>query len=257
MGMPNQKKLILIVFGALFLFFLVSGTAPGQEKEIEKIKKFIKKKRINAAYLMAGENMFAIGKLNDYLGSGDFPTVPKNYFTYGLGGHVIHNKFVLGLEIQRSFKKKQMTAKAFTTSLSAKYSILNIGYLFYWKKGLMMYPLVGVGLGELKLRVIENNIQSFEDIGSYQKGSDSRTRSILVNMGFALDYFLNFNRRKKGQNNLMMGVRLGFLVSAARFDWSVNHVHVPDGPPVGLTGPYVRVVIGLGGWVEKLIEKAI
>jgi hypothetical protein len=94
MVVPYQKKLILIVIGALFLFFLVSGTALGQEKEIEKIKKFIKKKRINAAYLIAGENMFAIDKLNDYLGSRGFPTVPKNYFTYGLGGHVIHNKFV-------------------------------------------------------------------------------------------------------------------------------------------------------------------
>ena len=246
-----------MVIGALFLFFLVSGTAPGQEKEIEKIKKFIKKKRINAAYLMAGENMFTIAKLNDYLGSRNFPTVAQNYFTYGLGGHVIHNKFVLGLEIQRSFKREQMTLKAFKTSLSAKYSVLNVGYLFYWKKGLMMYPLIGVGLGELRLQVIENNIQSFADIGNYQKGSDSRTRSILLNIGFALDYFFKFNRSKKGQNNLMMGVRVGVLASAAKFDWSVNRVTVPDGPTVGLTGPYVRVVIGLGGWVEKLIEKAI
>jgi hypothetical protein len=228
-----------------------------QEKEIEKIKKFIKKKRVNAAYVIAGQNMLSLNRLNNYIEQRGFPTVTESYFAYGLGGHVIHNKLVVGVELQRFNEKKQITSKDFNTSILGKYSLLNMGYLFYSKKGLMMYPLFGIGLGELKLRVIENNIHSFEDIDSYQKGSDSKTRSFLVNLGFGLDYFFKFKEKKRGANKLIMGVRLGYIISAVRSDWSVNHIRVSDGPVVGLTGPYIRVIIGLGGWVEKLIKIAI
>jgi hypothetical protein len=228
-----------------------------QEKEIEKIKKFIKKKRVNAAYFIGGQNMLSLNSLNNTIEQRGFPAVAESYFAYGLGGHVIHNKFIVGIELQRFIEKKQLTSKEFNTSILGKYSLLNMGYLFYSKEGLMMYPLFGIGLGELKLRVIENNIHSFDDIDSYQKGSDSKTRSFLVNFGFGLDYFFKFKEKKRGKNKLIMGIRVGYITSAARSDWSVNHIRVDDGPTAGLTGPYVRVIIGLGGWVEKLIKIAI
>lgn len=250
----SQKKIIVL---AIVVILLCSTAVLAQKKEIEKITKFIKKKRINAAYFMFGLNMLNLNNLNNHLTQKEFPTVAESYYIFGLGGHIIHNKFVVGIELQRFFKKEQISSKEFNTSVMAKYSLLNLGYLFYSKKGLMMYPLFGMGLGELKLRVIENNIHSFGDIDSYQRGSQSNTQSLLLNLGFGLDYFFKFDEKKKGQNNLMMGVRIGYNISAIKSDWSVNHVHVGDGPPSGLTCFYFRVVIGLGGWVEKLIKKAI
>ena len=252
----NKKKLLFITLTLGFIFCFSFMTV-AQEKEIEEIKKFIKKKRVNAAYFIAGQNMMSLNRLNNTIEQRGFPTVAENYFAYGLGGHVIHNKFVVGIELQRFIEKKKVSPKDFNTSLLGKYSLLNMGYLLYSKKGLMMYPLCGIGMGELKLRVIENNIHSFDDIDSYQKGSDSKTRSFLVNLGFGLDYFFKFKERKRGKNKLIMGIRLGYLISAVRSDWSVNHIRVGDGPIAGLTGPYVRVIIGLGGWVEKLIKKVI
>lgn len=252
----NQKKslLITLTFGLIFCFaFMVLA----QEKEIEKIEKFIKKKRVNAAYIMAGQNMMSFNNLNNFLVQRDFPAVAENHLALGIGGHVIHDKFVVGIEIQRFFEKKRITAKKFNTSILGNYSLLNVGYLIYSKKGLMIYPLFGLGLGRLKLRVIENNIHSFEDINSYQKGSTSKTTGFLINLGFALDYFFNFKEKKRGKNKLVVGVRLGYIYSATRSGWSVNHIHVDDGPATGPGGPYVRVVIGLGGWVEKLIKKVI
>ncbi len=252
----NQKKshLITLTFGLIFCFAFM---APAQEKEIEEIKKFIKKKRVNAAYIMAGQNMMSFNNLNSFLVQRDYPAVSENYLAYGIGGHVIHDKFVVGIEIQRFVEKKRITAKEFNTSILGTYSLLNVGYLLYSKKGLMIYPLFGLGLGRLKLRVIENNIYSFEDIISYQKGSTSKTSSFLINLGFALDYFFNFKEKKRGKNKLVVGVRLGYIYPATRSGWSVNHIHVDDGPAAGLGGPYVRLVIGLGGWVEKLIKKVI
>jgi hypothetical protein len=231
--------------------------ALAQEKEIEKIQKFIKKKRVNAAYVMAGQNIMNFNNLNNFLFQRDYPAVSETHLALGIGGHVIHNKYVVGIEIQRFFEKKRTTEKEFNTSISGNYSLLNMGYLLYSKKGLMIYPFFGLGLGELKLRVIENNIHSFEDINSYQRGSTSKTSSFLINLGFALDYFFKFKEKKRGKNKLVVGMRLGYIHSASKSGWRVNHIHVDDDPVTGLDGPYVRLVIGLGGWVEKLIKIAI
>lgn len=250
----KQLKLFLITMGFILIF---TAAAQGQEKEINKIAKFIKKKRVNAAYVIGGGNMVNLNTLNRYLEKGDFPNAEKTYLCFGLGGHVIHNKFVLGLVFQRFLPRKQETEKEFTTATSGKYTVLNMGYLMHSKKGLMIYPLAGIGFGELRLRITENNIQSFGDIDSLQRGTDSKTRSILVNLGAGADYFFNFDKKKKGKNNLMVGVRAGWLISAIKFDWRVNYAQVTDGPAAGLTGPYFHVVIGLGGWVEKLIRIAL
>jgi hypothetical protein len=245
-----------MIFSLSVFLFLFSPTASGQEKEIEKIKKFIEKNRVNAAYLMAGINYLSVSYLNAFLESKGLPAVGGYYFSLGLGGHVIHNKWVAGLELAHTLEKEGSGAMNFKTSAIAKYGVLNFGYLLHNKKGLMFYPYVGVGVGKLTLRVRENNIDSFDDITGYQKGSEARTTNFLVNTGFALDFFYKYNANKKGQNNLVLGIRAGCIFSPYRKHWRVNHAEVPDGPDSGIYGPYIRLVIGMGGWVKKFIEKA-
>ncbi len=273
MTMKKRGTIFVIIIG---LFFLCSfGTAvhaeqekPAEPKEQEeqeepedqltKITKFIAKKRVNAAYIMGGLSFLNFNNLNRNLAKGDYPELSERFLTYGVGGHVIHNKFILGLEIHRFIEKTPArSAKEFNTSAYGKYIVLNFGYLLYSKKGLMVYPLGGMGFGELRLRVTENNIQSFQDLNKYQKGSESKTRSFVVNLAVGADYFFNYNKKKKGNNNLMIGIRAGVLLSAIKDDWTVNHIHVADGPIAGLSNPYICIVFGLGGWMEKLIEIAI
>lgn len=247
----------MFVLVIIIVFWIVSGPLLAQKEEIEKITEFIKKKRINAAYFLVGGDLLNQGKLNNYLDQRALPALGENYFTIGLGGHIIHDRFVIGLEVQKFIEKKHITTREFNTSIMGKYWLLNLGYLLYSRKGFMIYPLLGMGLGELNLRVIENNISSFEDITMYQRGSESRTMSLLINMGWGFDYFINFNEKRKGQNNIVVGVRVGYKISAVKFDWSVNHIQVADGPNAGLCGVYLKVIVGLGGWVEKLIKKVL
>ncbi|MCP5048713.1 MAG: hypothetical protein GY940_16200, partial [bacterium] len=147
--------------------------------------------------------------------------------------------------------------KDYNTTISTKYTVLNFGVLLHFKKGCMVYPYLGLGVGELKLKTTENNIGSFDDIIDYQKGSVARRFTFLMNPGIALDFFHKYDKKKKGKNSLMVGLRLGYLFSPFRPDWRINKIRVPDGPDSALQGPYFRVVVGIGGWIEKLIKTAI
>jgi len=175
----------------------------------------------------------------------------------GFGGHVVHNKLVVGLELMRTLPRNKVTDNAYNTSLASKYVMLNFGYRLYWKKGLMKYPYIGLGYGHLVLNTRENNIGSFDDITGYQKGSRSKRANLLFNVGFGLDYFHRYNHKKRGMNNIIMGLRVGWIFSPLRWDWKVNNIQVQDGPNQGISGPYVRFTIGLGGWIEKFIKIAI
>jgi opacity protein-like surface antigen len=255
--MKHTSKLFILSSYFILALLAFSNTAAAQKDQIEKITKFIKKKRINAGYVMFGISRLNLIQLNSFLESSDLPEVDEFFFSYGLGGHVIHNKFVVGLEIVRTFEKYNQETDGFRTSTKSKYGVLNFGYLLRSKKGLMHYPYLGVGIGKLTLRVTENNIKSFNDITGYQRGSESSATNFLFNLGFAVDYFYKFNEKKKGQNNLVIGIRIGWIFSPVRRDWQVNHTRVVDGPDSGISGPYLRFTVGLGGWIEKLIKKAI
>lgn len=273
MAIKMRGTIAVLIMGVLLLCSLALPVRADREKpakpeepeeqkepedQLTKITKFIAKKRVNAAYLMGGLSFMNFNRLNNYLAEGDYPTLSERYVTYGAGGHVIQNKFIVGLEIHRFIEKTTTrSTKEFNTGAYGKYFVLNFGYLLYSKKGLMVYPLLGMGFGELRLRVTENNIESFQDINQYQRGSESIARSFVVNLAVGADYFFKYNHKKKGKNNLMIGIRAGVLLSAIKDDWTVNHIRVADGPIAGLSNPYVCIVFGLGGWMEKLIEIAI
>jgi hypothetical protein len=254
MGMNKQQKMILIIL-IINLFFITFLEA--QKKEIEEIKKFIKKKRVNAAYVMFGGNLFNLDTLNSEMVRMNYPKLPESHYSYGLGGHAIHNRFVVGLELLKFVQRKNQSSKEFNTSIDVRCSFLNFGYLVYSKGGLMAYPVLGAGIGKFILRTIENNITSFDDISSFQRGTESQVNNGILNLAFSVDYFYKYNKKKKGQNNLMFGFRGGLYVVPYKADWKVNYISVPDGPNSTIGGPYFRIVIGFGGWIEKLIEKAI
>lgn len=255
----RKKRVIFLNFFIQFLFLLIllNGFTQAQEKEIEKIKKFIKKKRVNAAYIMFGANIASLRNLNMFLDNMSLPTTGESFLSYGLGGHVIHNKLVVGLEIVKSSEKNGSGMNDFSTSLSFRYIAVNLGYLMHSKNGLMLYPYGGLGLGRLTLRLTENNIVSINDITAFQRSSESYVKTLIANLGFALDFFYKYNSKKKGQNNLVVGLRAGYLFSPHRFSWRVNHIQVDDGINQGINGPYIRIVVGFGGWIEKLIKKAL
>ena len=260
-----RKKAILPI---ILIVLLLAGTQQAvwaeseDEKEpepdkIEKFKTFITKKRVNAAYLMFGGSRLELDAMNDYLHSNDLPTISKTDISYGVGGHLVFNKLVLGMEIARFSKKEVPGSKDFNTTVSTKYTVLNCGYLLHSNNGRMIYPYMGIGVGELKLKITENTIGSFDDIITFQKSTVARRFAFLMNAGVAFDFFHKYDKRKKGKNSLMIGIRAGYLFTPIRPDWRINRIRVTDGPDSAVQGPYLRIIIGLGGWIETLIKRAI
>jgi hypothetical protein len=259
MHIIKVKKIFLtLLVPAIFSFcFSFPVRAATQKVELNEIAKFIKKKRVNAAYAIGGGNTLDVSKLNLSLSERGFPEVPANYLSYGVGGHFINNKLVFGVELINLLERTTTAPTDYNLSVSVKFILLNFGHLIYQKKGLMFYPYMGAGYGRFKMLTAQNNIDSFNDISLMQKNSESVFSNMIFNLGFAGDYFLNYNSQKKGLNNVIIGFRIGINFIPFNSTWKINRIPVPDGPQTGINGPYFRIVIGLGGWAERIIRKAI
>ena len=253
----KSKPFFVWILLCLMIFAIEGRATEDEPEEMSTISKFIKKKRINAGYLIFGAQSFNLNNLNNFLESKGYPALNEQYPVLGIGGLLMLKKIVLNLEIVRTLSNTNTDDKRYFSSSRTKYSVLNCGYLLKSDKGLMYYPYVGFGMGRLYLRVRESESQSFDDITGTQKGSDSTVTHFLLNVGMGVDYFHKFKKKNHGKNNLVLGVRIGYLFSPFQNDWRVNHIPISNGPDTRINGPYIRFTIGLGGWIEKIIEKAI
>lgn len=252
----NRNFRLLTVIGLLIgLCFADPGLA--QQKEIDQITRFISKKRVNAAYFIGAVNLLAMGKLNLNLQAQGLPAVPESHLSYGLGGYFLNRKLVFGGEYINAIKRNSPLSGNHIITSDASFYMLNVGYLLHQKKGLITYPFFSVGLGQLKLVTRINNTDSFNDISIPQTASESRLSDFICSLGIATDYFFHYVDKEKGKNNLVVGFRVGITFTPHRNDWRVNQIMVTDGPNMGISGPYIRIIIGLGGWAAKLIKTAI
>lgn len=246
-----------MLVGVLLVSLTMAVMAEEEEDEGEGISKFIKRERINAAYVMFGGTNLDFSKLNSYFGRNQLPVLNEGYLSFGLGGHVIFSKWILGLEVVRTIRDTPSIINTYSTSGEAKYTVLNFGYLLKSDNGLMYYPYIGFGIGAVKVTITKGDIDSFDDITHFQSINTVQRSSFLINAGFALDYFHKYVQKTKGKNNLVLGIRAGYMFAPGMGKWKINYFHVPDGPSTGVSGPYIFLTVGLGGWIQKFIKKTI
>ena len=47
---------------------------------------------------------------------------------------------------------------------------------------------------------------------------------------------------------MVLGLRAGYTVSPIKGDWTIDEIEVTGAPQTGITGPYIRFMIGGGGF---------
>jgi opacity protein-like surface antigen len=199
----------------------------------------------SGSYFLLGGNVIDIDNLNDSLARQNYPNLSDRFLSIGVAGHTLKNGLMFGGEAHQLFGDST-TRDNRETSLSASYGFVNVGYAVYSSDNLDIYPLAGIGLGRLKLRILNKQSASFNDILAHPKRSAAlTTRSILLNFALGLDYVV---RSPQGQrektSGLLLGLRVGYTFALSKGDWKEEGVDISDGPETGVTGPYICLALG-------------
>jgi hypothetical protein len=120
----------------------------------------------------------------------------------------------------------------------------------YSTEDLRVYPLLGLGGGGMSLNIVERGTSpSFDEVlDDPKRDVELSTGGFLLNLALGTDYLLKLGGDEKEESCFIFGLRTGYIFAPIKGNWEMDGVDISGGPDVGITGPYIRLMIGGGGF---------
>ena len=198
-------------------------------------------------YSMLGTGMLNLSNLNSMLKSNGYPALSENLFMAGGGGHGVINRLIIGGE-GYSLLGDDVVYNGMKQSVYASCGFFDIGYIALSYKGLNMYPLVGIGGGEMIYSIKEDisSVSFAEILDDPQRSVELKTGGFLLNLGGGINYILSLRRDNPVRGGFLLGVRAGYTLTPFRGDWLMDEIEVSGSPKTGINGPFISITIGGG-----------
>ncbi len=243
-GKGNIANILIVVAVASILF-----TATSQSQGLLQHAR----ESGGMGYSMYGWSTLDIEALNSRLERKGYSSMSDNFFSVGGGGHgIIDNKVILGGE-GHGLLGEEVTSGNYKNSVTVGYGFFNVGYIVYSKKQLRLYPLVGLGGGGMNLKIREKpSSLSFDDVlDDPERRVELSTYGFLLNFAVGMDYLLILGEDEKGKGGLVFGLRAGYTLSPLKRAWRMDELEISGAPDMGITGPFIRLMFGGGGFEKR------
>ena len=108
--------------------------------------------------------------------------------------------------------------------------------------------LVGLGGGQLNLKMTDLSGPSFEDVLTNPgRSAELSTAGFLIDLGVSVDVVAGRVHHHGGRGGALLGVRAGYILAPVKGDWQLADGDITGGPRMGMEGAYVRAMLGFGG----------
>jgi hypothetical protein len=187
----------------------------------------------------------------DHSGLG-YPVQAKSFLSIGGGALFCSRGLVVGGE-GLALICPGRAGGGYRTSLSGAYGLIQVGYAVVNAERFTLYPLLGFGGGAFTWRVQRDIVPaSFEEtIVRPEMGASLLNASFVLQAVLGADYWLSLGHGDRRTGCLVIGLRLGYTYSPYGGNWELQmHDQASElsgGPTLGITGPFLRLVMGWGG----------
>lgn len=231
------QTVLLIIFTFSFLQLWAQET-PGKKQNYGGV-----------GYFMVGYSGLQMDELNQSFKSAGIPELATGAISIGGGGHYIYKNFIIGGE-GHGLAGASAENSEYKTSHSAGYGFFNLGYVVLQGKAINLYPLLGIGGGGMTVSVTDKSklTNSFDDVlHDPARESYLNTGGFLMNFSLSSDYFFAGSKSDKYSSGFFIGLKVGYILNLTGNDWYFSGNKLDNSPKAGISGPYIRIVIGGGG----------
>jgi hypothetical protein len=206
----------------------------------------------HAVVLSTGMSMMSVEPINARITPTNFASLSDDAVSYGASGYVAVGRALLGAELLRSTFGEEGLNNGRTDDMSTTQGLGTVSYALVSTEHVSLFPQLGVGLGRIEVTLRDwsgigttSSQPTFDEVAQ-SPGAESRMtgRHLLYSFGGGMDYLVT---RGGASTGVVMGIRAGMLASPNRATWTRNGQSIIAGPDAGASGPYLRVVVGLGG----------
>ena len=206
----------------------------------------------HAVVLTTGMTTMSVDALNARMTPSQFASLSNDAVSYGVGGYYAVGRALLGAELARATFGEEGLNNGRTDDLSTTHGLATVSYGIVSTEHLSLYPLLGVGLGRIEVALRDRSgagtsvTQPTFDEVAQSPGAESQLtgRHLLYSFAGGADYLVT---RRGGSAGVVLGVRTGVLAAPNRTTWSRSGESIIAGPDASPSGPFLRVVVGLGG----------
>jgi hypothetical protein len=206
----------------------------------------------HAVVVTTGMSTMSVDGINARMAPAQFAPLSSDAVSFGASGYFAVGRALLGAEAYRATFGEEGLNNGRTDDLSTMQGLVTASYAIVSTRALTVFPQLGVGLGRVEVTLRDRSgtgttasQPTFDEV-SQAPGAESKMtgRHLLYSLGGGADYLVT---RRGGSAGIVMGVRAGVLASPNRATWTRNGQSIVAGPDAGAGGPYLRVVVGLGG----------
>ena len=206
----------------------------------------------HAVVLATGMSTMSVDALNARMTPSQFAPLSDDAVSYGASGYVAIGRALLGAEVARSAFGEEGLNNGRTDELSSVHGLATAAYALVATDRLSLFPQLGVGVGRVEIALRDRagagtsaTQPTFDEV-TQAPGAESRMtgRHLLYSFGGGADYLVS---RAGSSVGVVLGLRAGMLMSPNRTTWTRSGQSVVAGPDAAAAGPYVRVVVGVGG----------
>ncbi len=202
-------------------------------------------------YFYIGVSTMDVEKLNNTMKAFGYPELSSRVLSMGGGGHAFMGRLVIGGQGHALTGESQdalIGNVPYKANLSAGIGFLDVGYLLTPGSKLKIYPILGIGGGDIELSIVEKQPPAFELILQRPNRSSRLSKAVfLLNVCLGVDYFVVTRQDEEGVGGLVLGFEVGYTLSPVTSGWAADEIEITGGPDMGITGPYVRFKVGGGG----------
>ncbi|HKJ93218.1 MAG TPA: hypothetical protein VJ957_08620 [Longimicrobiales bacterium] len=211
-------------------------------------------RRSLAGYFMMGGSLLKVDDLNAQLTQRAYAAFPDRFISLGGGVHYVVNQAVVAGEAHALVAERASSSNGtFSSSLGGGLATLGVGYLIYEGDNLDIYPLIGAGWGSMTLDLTERSAPTFGDVlDNPQRGAHMRNSGFVVSFSLGGDYVFDAGGANDHRKGFLLGIRAGYAYAPVQNDWRLANIDLTSGPAMNVTGPFIRVMLGLGGRGRKL-----
>jgi hypothetical protein len=235
-----MKNLVLFIATLFIVSMAIAQDAP------------IKKSKVygGMGYFQTGVSFLDLDDLNAMLKSNDMPELGNASATFGGGGQGIIGNFIIGGEGHGVMGNSGLN-QTYRVTYGSGYGLFNMGYVVYSNPVLLLYPMLGIGGGGQSVTIIDRSSLpvNFSDILEDPKHQSVLTKgSFLIDLSLTSNLFVFGHTGGNASGGFLVGLRAGYLLELNNDRWYIDDQELVGGPNSGMSGPYIRLIIGGGGF---------
>jgi hypothetical protein len=204
-------------------------------------------KRVSGGYgyAVGGYSMKDVDGLATFVGNGT--TFSSGAIGFGGGGMLMVRSVMLGGEGFSNLKQSASFGSQDLTFESG-WGKFYVGYVLLGKKGLLLYPKVGIGGYKESLTLTNRDADATMDTvftGVYS-GTNLVKKGVLMSFGAGFEWMPGFDQTSG--SGVVFGLDLGYNLALTEGAWQAFEADLTGGPVLKPNGIYANLHIGFGGW---------